>query len=570
MKTKLLTILLCLALVLGMTACGASGAPESAPAAPETQESAAEPEVAESAAAPAAEEPVAEIPEVEETEDTLADAPELPEFPEHLTISHANSIRFGEGFDFNEGTEYHKWWADKFNISWDITLLEGMGTDQITTWINAEDLPDLTAWIFNTPELVNYADQGLLYRWPDDWKEKYPYLARLYQYSSANTHYENLLGGTYIYAIPVFTENFPAEHVTEHSSLWIRRSYAENAGVDLTKYEESHTITISEFTDLLQKIKDKGEVDYPMYMMPFALPAYIRLLTDHSGFNDTVPAFYVGDDGLYHWGPAEEETHIKETIRTIRDQYQKGLIDQDFYNCWDDSAYIFSTGQGAVAFSNTTVSGVMGNGLTAQRDLGLDMEKDYVCLILTDDEGVAHQSVSLNYFRGLILRPDIEEEKAERIFTMLNYLASPEATRITNMGLEGVDWEMGEDGDLVSLLPEGENALDKYVTLHPYSGMVQATDDFAFVDPSNSDFAKDLVSELYRIRSDISNLEGQEYDWNIASYSSPAMTQATMVYQDEYIRLILAEGDFDQIYQQWLDEKMPVIQAVLDELNSGR
>ena len=74
---------------------------------------------------------------------------------------------------------------------------------------------------------------------------------------------------------------------------------------------------------------------------------------------------------------------------------------------------------------------------------------------------------------------------------------------------------------------------------------------------------------MYIRRAEISSTIDEEVDWDLNSYSSQAMNLATMTYADEYANIITKEGDFDTNYDQWVSDKMSMIQPVLDELNAA-
>ena len=95
------------------------------------------------------------------------------------------------------------------------------------------------------------------------------------------------------------------------------------------------------------------------------------------------------------------------------------------------------------------------------------------------------------------------------------------------------------------------------------------SDDFSFVSPSFTQTARDKVAHNYQVRSDISSSKGKNVDWDLKSYSSQAMNVATMTYADEYANIITKAGDFDTNYDQWVSDKMQMIQPVLDELNAA-
>ena len=57
-------------------------------------------------------------------------------------------------------------------------------------------------------------------------------------------------------------------------------------------------------------------------------------------------------------------------------------------------------------------------------------------------------------------------------------------------------------------------------------------------------------------------------DWDVVFHSSNAMNQVQFTYPDEYSQLIVKDGDLRENWQNWVDEKMSLIQPVLDELNA--
>ena len=75
---------------------------------------------------------------------------------------------------------------------------------------------------------------------------------------------------------------------------------------------------------------------------------------------------------------------------------------------------------------------------------------------------------------------------------------------------------------------------------------------------------------MYIERSENSTEETfpSEIDWTTVLYSSQALNQASMNYADEYAALIVKEGDIEENWRNWVEDKMPLIQPVLDELNA--
>lgn len=56
-------------------------------------------------------------------------------------------------------------------------------------------------------------------------------------------------------------------------------------------------------------------------------------------------------------------------------------------------------------------------------------------------------------------------------------------------------------------------------------------------------------------------------EWDFEFYSSRTKTQANMDLSEEYAQLILKEGDLETNWRNWVDEKMQLVQPLLDELN---
>jgi putative aldouronate transport system substrate-binding protein len=57
-------------------------------------------------------------------------------------------------------------------------------------------------------------------------------------------------------------------------------------------------------------------------------------------------------------------------------------------------------------------------------------------------------------------------------------------------------------------------------------------------------------------------------DWDVVFHSSNAFNQVQFTYPDEYVQIILKDGDLRANWEAWVAEKMPLIQPVLDELDA--
>lgn len=506
------------------------------------------------------------------TTDVTAEDILARDYSEPVTISFAG-IQCTDGLDYNHGNEYYEWWSETFNVTWDITSLTfDNWVERLNTWINADDLPDWSVWNFVPGDGANYADQGLVYEMPDGWKEEYPNLAAAATCTPANAYYEELYGGMYYFFRPVFANNFPADVITNHTSMFIRTDMAEQAGYDLSANIESGTISLTEFLECMQAIKDAGIVEYPWYNTPSYVGAALDRATTASGCYSN--AYYKGSDGQYHWGPAEEETGVKEALRQIKEAYDNGVLYPEFYTLQDpdDIGHFYAAGDCAANMYSGMAAWFDRYDQYMQENLGVSFWDTSDVFIITDDEGNAHDDPSTNYWACNILSPYLDETKYERIMSIWDYGCTEEGQLRIRLGIPDVDWKYNDAGEIeVTLEEQGYATLeDKYTSLYPITGnMFILSDDYSFINPGFTEKARDKVSDLYIKRAEITTADDREIDWDLLSYSSQAMNLASMTYADEYANIITKSGDFDTNYDQWVSDKMSMIQPVLDELNAA-
>lgn len=492
------------------------------------------------------------------------------DFSEHMDITYA-SPQVESGLDYNTGNEYYAWWTDTFNVTWDITALTWENwISNVRTWASTDDLPDWTVFNFVAADAISYAEQGLVMKWPEDWKEKYPNLAKAAEYSPANAYYEEALGGMYYFFRPTFANNFPAEEITEHTSIYLRKDWAEQAGYDLSEMDESSTITLSQFVDYLRAVKEAGIVEYPWYSTNTYVGMAVDRTSEGSGCLQT--AFQPNADGEYVWSPGDENSGIKESLAIVKEAYDEGLLYPEFYTLQsaEDLGHFATAGDSAALVYSTDVGNLTKINDMFSENLGVDFKTQVGVYVLTDDNGVEHEAKSLNYWGASMLSPHMSEEKLDRILTMWDYSCTEEGQLRIRMGEQGTDWDYDESGNLVNLLADTEygDAATKYTNLYPLTGcMTILGDDFSLIDPSQDSDLQELICNLYTARSDATNAKEKELDDVGMSYASPNAAQATFTYWDEYSNLITQSGDFSANYDQWVADKSPMTQRVVDDMN---
>ena len=494
------------------------------------------------------------------------------DYSDKVDISFAG-IQVKDGLDYNKGNDYYSWWTDNFNVNWDITSLTFENwVERMNIWINSDDLPDWSVWNFNPGDAANYVDQGLVKEMPSDWKEKYPNLAAAASCSAANAYYEKLYGGTYFFFRPVFANNFPADTITSHISMFVRKDWAEKAGYDLSKNLASNTITMSEFLAYCQAVKDAGICEYPWYNTSSYVGNVLDRTTSNSGVMQN--AYYKADDGKYHWGPSEAESGVKDTLRKIKSAYDGGLLYPEFYTLQDpdDIGHFYASGDAAAVCYTGMAAWFDRFNKNMTDNLGISYWDNAVTLVLTDDNGVAHDSPSTNYWACNIISPNVDDETLDRILSIWDYGCTEEGQLQIRLGIKDVDWKYDDKGEVVSTIADTGFATleDKYTSTYPITGnMFILSDDYSFISPAFTKEARDRVAQLYTKRAEVTNARGKEPDWNLLSFSSQSMNLANMTYADEYANIITQPGDFDTNYDKWVADKMKMIQPVLDELNEA-
>lgn len=497
------------------------------------------------------------------------------DFSKHIGISFAG-VQVVEGLDYTTGNDYYKHFSNLFNISYDVQGLQYRDwARSLSTWINSEDLPDWSVWNFNAGDAANYAEQELVKKLPDDWRVKYPNLAKVADLCEANAYYEEKLGGMYYLFRPQYGTGYPAKNLSSSISLYIRTDYAMQAGYDLSKNLESGKITISEFMDYCRAVKAAGICEYPWWNYTGRVGVFLGLCASHSGVaaGYTANAYYRGEDGQYHWGPGEEDSGIKAALGMMKQAYDEGLLYSDFYALAtdEDAEHFYGKGDCAALVAEGDAAYFDRYAQQMQELLGVSFWDAATVLVLTDNEGICHGDPNVNFWACNILNPDMDDEKLDRILTLWDYSCTDEGQLEIRLGLKGIDWDFDESGNPVSFLTDTEfgNVENKYTATRPiYSSMVSQGADFNFINPAYSNEARDLMTRLYLTRSDCYSADGQSVDWELYSYSSNLLSAANFTYHDEFANLLTQAGDFSANYDAWVKDKMSLIQPVLDDMNA--
>lgn len=486
---------------------------------------------------------------------------------EHITLSWTEVIEQDEGNDYTQDAIY-KTIAEKFNVDFDIRPLTwGNWTQNVNLYISGMTLPDVTNWFFNYTDYANYVEQELFYKFPADWKERWPYAAEVYEKTGLSGVLEDENGDIFCFPVPIYFNNKPVEKLPTHLQVYARKDWIEQ----VTGEEVKTHYTISEVMDIARKLKAANPAGVENF---YPITAYTTMLVQgfvYSGYEHVSAGFdmYIGEDGMYHWGPGDEQTY--NILKVLQDAWKEGLIAPEFYtlNQGEDEDMMTIAHSSAMFYAG----GLAANYILFTNEMqqsGLNPDESLCSFFVTDDDGVYHSAESTNYFGALIFNPDIDEAKFARAMDVIEYSLTVEGQDLIHLGIEGTDFTKNEDGTY--------NMLHEYTTsdLYPsnrfFCTLGSRADDFSIVNPSYLAKATAKQKEQYMEKSSMLNNSLGEIDWNYTFFTSDAKTRLGSIqaaYVDDYANLITKEGDLRENWENWCADKMGMVQPVLDELNAS-
>lgn len=505
---------------------------------------------------------------------TCSNQPVLSEsqekYQEEVTFKVASGS-VNESVDYN-ADELSMHFREKFNFKWDIIALPNENVEEkIRIWINAGDMPDIVIGdTYRNGEMMNYIDQGLLYRFPDDWKERWPNAAKAFDLTSLGDAVAQQAGGTYIFPRAIFANNYPAKKIVPHYLVYLRKDWAEAIGFPIKDAYKA-----SELLEYARLIKEKDPGNVGSRLVPIACqPLFLTYLftlsnSTYSGGADTSNEFYRDLAGNYQWGPASEDTLTG--LKLYKEAYDEGLLHPEFYAYTGQEAqedfYI------AGIAGMTVIQGMASYMALTENYLRENLQLEYSDVVHTaavlGEDGLYHAPELINYAGFLMFNPKIREEVFERYLDLMDYAATDEGQMLIRMGFENIDWNYDENGELVSHYSDGDSARKKYSSIYPiYHRIVIMSDDFTLINPAYKQEHRDRVSEMYVLKNKLADDESiAAVDWNVTLHSSEAMSRISINYSEEYATVVLNSGDIESNWSNWVKSYDYLINPVLKELN---
>lgn len=465
--------------------------------------------------------------------------------------------------DLQDKDRRYKYLEDKFNVEFNlISCSLNDVEDKNRIWVAGGDMPDVM-WteIENASELRSWAEGGAIRELPD--LSKYPNLKKLKDLQKSD---DTLQADNKDYFITTKRDQDRINNL-ETQAIVYRKDWAQKLGL----YKESYT-----WDDMLEMAKamvtqDPGEngkgKTLGMVGVGWAYPAF-------SGIQQISPYWstFTEKDGKYVWGPELPET--LEGIKMAKRMYDENIVwqEQSLAQTQDGPTKFYS-GQAGILYHNLTYNNVLNllNGLkeTYPGKNVLDMVE---VMNVTSPDGTKFAAEAIDSWGALCFREDIDEEKMDRMLSILDFMASDEGIMLQQYGVEGVDytkendqikmlWDKDENGNYVSPYEVNSDRLLSLARLFEYEKS-QA----AYADPDT----KVIEDQLEKFLT-TGNITVQKIDYGFNSFSGPNKDQSNLETEvsDKITDLIIGSNDIEKEYKDWLDQQKDKKDDVLKELNDN-
>lgn len=368
------------------------------------------------------------------TESVMADD-EIKEFTAFFAVP---------GAEINDDNEIQQKIAEITGAKCKETWLTGQSTQEaVGTLIAGGEYPDFIDGNEGTTQLY---DAGALVAL-DDYIDNYP---NIKEFLTEEEWDKLRQDDGHIYWIPQFSNIYGEEKATTHNdeAFWIQTRVLKWAD-----YPEIHTM--DQYFDLIERYNEENpEMEDGTANIPYTILCddwRYFCLENASQFLDGYP-----NDGCVMVEPETLEVidynttpTAKEYFGKLNEEFKKGIVDpESFTQTYDEYIAKLSTGRvlGMIDqwwnFANTVNDALKQQGLDKQGC-------NYVPLPITIEEGMKNQWHNsggvLNVSSGLAITTSCED--VEGALQFVNDLLSQEVLNLRYWGIEGVDYEVDENGE---------------------------------------------------------------------------------------------------------------------------
>jgi len=484
------------------------------------------------------------------------------------------TVQARQGYNYNNGDAFASWWSQKFNYELDVAALGWDNwAERLRVWISSQDMPQIAVYDYNHADAASFVEQGLIYRFPDNWKQRWPNVAAVYAKTTLGPKLEEIYKGTYFIPRARFDTNLPGDPLPNHFSLHFRKDWAKAVGYPVKTY-----YTLTEVMEMASLIKDKDPGKVGARLIPITgTPgnmAELFLYRNSTHYN----TFYKDTDGVYKWGAASPDTLAG--LKLYYRAYSTGLLDREFYTlkAEEDRAKFETTAIAGMLIDQLPTAEVGNRRIKFANDTKLNADDCEGFATVLGIDGNYHQRDLINFWATICFSPKVPKAVFERWMDVMDYTCTEEGYAMTVMGLPDIDFRKNGN-EYVSLLPKGvqltgEPGESKYPSMGYILGSVKLWDDFAFDNPNIEKKYRDESRVLYAERCKMATpLTFTKVDWDLYTYDSPTRRRVSYDYPVEFANLVTnatSESDLETRWRAWITAQNPIIQPVLNELNTRR
>jgi putative aldouronate transport system substrate-binding protein len=478
-----------------------------------------------------------------------------------------------EGYDVNNGDDLATWYSSHFNYNMSMVVLSfDNWAERVRLWVSSGEMPDFTVIDYNHTDASSWVEQGLLYKFPEGWKTRWPNAAATFELTGLGPKTEEVFGGVYFLPRVRYIHNLPGDPeqsrkrgvVPGNSGFLYNTDWMEAVGMPV-----KNMYTVEEIIEYGRRVKAQD---------PGKIGAKLQPLTSRPGWaidlfvgsnNAHFITFYKSKDGSYKWGPADEATLAG--LKHWFTAWNEGVLNREFYTlrAGDDDTQFWTAGIAGGCFENATINWIW-KAKKYWADANLPGSIGWATVMGPDN--LYHHETLINYWSVYAFPPDISKEKFERFMDILDFTATLEGSSQLCFGFEGIDWKRDENGNMASLATSDSDTSDsKYRCWWMLPSLI-LPDDLSFSNPSVPRDIRDLSWQMHKDSLQYSTNDTlTPTDWDLYLYDSPARRRVSFMYDQEYANIVTSSkslADVEKNWKAWIQEKSAVVQPVLDELNS--
>lgn len=455
---------------------------------------------------------------------------------------------------------------EKFNVDFEFYYVAESGAaEKARIWMATGDMPDIlqTSIGTNYNTFLSWVEQGLIRELPD--LSKWENLQKQQEYISGNEYFE-IDGKRYAWlSSGKYAEGEPAVNPAPYGFFY-RTDIAKEVGL----YKENDEYKWDEFVELARAMRDKYKdtTGFIPWGMDKGLYPYGTGLMMYSPYWEQ---YKLNEDGTYSWAFDLPETW--EAIEFANKMFKEGVFvgEQPIFN-GKEASDKFKTGQCGILMQNAAIYNIRDIFMQFEATQGKKAEDCISIAKVYAPDGKMWGQYGMGFGSVTVFRPDLSDEKLERIMDIFDWLLTDEGTQMACWGVEGKDYNV----------VNGEKVLvnDDY-TINGANPFLAKAMVASFTTPLEIQYklSGERVVNMYEDYTDflVKHDENfRKYDYRQLFFGGKEYREHGAYFYDgaDLIkRLMPSEKSIDEIkkeYETWKNSVRPNVELVLAELNAAK